>query len=413
MEYISSLLSSESTLLEYQKGILKNSSIKNSSNRILRSCQDGKLVIVSGEKESSLDSLLKMAEEILPYGQPVDYHFPHKQSYEKKVPRQSPFINGLSAADLSDLAESYLDQAKRRLKGLSIDMNIEKSYSTLSLESSSGNQWEYGSTSLDLTIQVMDFKESEIFEWNRSLPSPPQTKEDLDSFFEDFFEEVSIARHPATGLAPGTYPFIFTPEILKTGLLASFFAGISPTLIENQTSPLTHKINSRIFSEKIEMEEKALEIPFDGDGLPTNAKPIVKEGILKNFPIPLEYAKKLNSKPTANSFGGFPFSDFYFQPGSGDLNSWVRNLKEGIILVTSYNLTQGNLVNGDLSGIISLGLLVQNGQVKGRVKDRTCTLNLYEVFGNNLVEVSTATQAHGHGRVMSLPWVLSDGIEVS
>ena len=413
MDYISTLFSTESTLLEYQNGKLKNSSIKNASSRLLRCSFNGKLATVSGEKESSLSDLVKMAEEIIDHGEEIDYEFPRDLSYEKKRPRNSPFVDNLSTADLNDLASDYLNQAKKLLKGLSIDLNLAKTKTSVELSSSSGNCGEYSYCDLDLTVQVMGLKETEIFEWNRSLPSIPQSSEELDQFFQNFLVEVNQANHVSGDLEPGKYPFIFCPEILTSGLLPSFFSGISPSLIENQSSPLWNRLNSQIFSEKITFEEKALEIPFDNDGLSTEHKFIVKDGNLEMFPIPLEYSKKLNSRPTGNGFSGFPFSDFYFHPGSGDLRHWISNIKRGVMLIASYNLTQGNLVNGDLSGIISLGLMIENGEIAGRVKDRTCTFNLYEVFGTSLREISTDTQIEGLGRSLSVPWVLADDVEVS
>lgn len=413
MDYISTLVTTESTLLEYQNGILKNSSIKNASSRQLRCSKHGKLAIVSGEKESPLSGLLEMAEEIIPHGEEIDYALPSDQSYLHKEPRRSSFVEGLSTSDLSDLAKQYLDLARTKLNGLSIDLNIAKTKASVELKSSSGNYGEYSYFDLDLTVQAMGLKESEIFEWNRSLPSIPQGLQDLDEFFENFLQEVQLASRVAGDLQPGKYPFIFCPEILNSGLLVSFFSGISPTLIENKSSPLWDRLGSKIFSDRVTFEEKALEIPFDSDGLPTGAKFIVNEGTLKMFPIPLEYSKKLKSAPTGNGFGGFPFSDFYFHPGAGDIQAWLTNINRGVMLISSYNLTQGNLVNGDLSGIISLGLVIENGEIVGRVKDRTCTFNLYEVLGKNLRDISAKTQIYGLGRSLSIPWVLAEEVEVS
>jgi PmbA protein len=369
--------------------------------------------VVAGEKESSVDHLLKLALELVPFGESVDYQFPTAQIYNSKSPPPIPFVENLKRKDLDEIATHYLSIAKKRLPGLNIDLSIEKSNSSLDLQGSTGLKGGYASSTLNISVQVMEFKESEIFEWNQTLPSPPHAQRDLECFFEDLYEEIEAARTPSTSLGQGEYPFIFTPEILQGGLLPSFFLALSPTLLENKTSPLVNRLGEKIFADEISFEEQAAEIPFDGDGLPTTAKTIINQGVLELFPIPLEYSKRLKSNPTANSFGGFPFSDFHFKKGSGELKKWIRSMSEGVILCTSYNLTQGNIANGNLSGIISLGLHIKDGKIQGRVKDRTCTLNLYEALGKNLHDISKRTQVLGHGRVMNLPWVLSHGIEVS
>jgi PmbA protein len=402
----------ESLRVVFEKNSLTTIERSHTSSKHLRCIQNGKLANVAGEKDCSLDDLLSRAQDLIPFGEPVDFEFPPSQSYDQRMPPNLDYVDALKQEDLTELGQYYLREGLKRFPSISIDLTLEKTSSNLEIENSLGLSGSYAACGFSVSLQIFECKENQIFEWNRSLESPPQSKADLDQFFVESFDEIEFALQTSE-LSPGTYPFIFTPQSLVSGVLAPLFEGLSAGQLESSTSPLTEKLDNKILSEKITLHENANFIPFDMDGLPTYAKTYVDSGVLKAFPIPLAYAKKLGRKPTASSFAGGGFSDLSMNPGQGSLKAWISAMDEGVLLMASYNLTQGNIINGDLSGIISMGFHIKNGKVAGRISNRTLAMNFYETFGANLCELTQERSRFGHAAFMEMPHALCSGITVA
>ncbi len=402
----------ESLRVVFERNHLKTIERSHTSSKHLRCIENGKLANVAGEKDCTLDDLLHRAKDLLAFGESVDFDFPDPQTYDGRMPPELSYINALTQGDLTELGEAYLEMGHKRFPNLSIDLTLEKSSSQLEISNSLGLEGGYGGSGFSATIQIFECNQNQIFEWNRSMPAPPRSQADLDQFFGETFDEIELALQTSE-LMPGSYPFIFTPQSLLSGVLSPLFEGLNARHLESSTSPLTHKLDEKILSDKINLQEEAHFIPFDLDGLPTYAKTYVDSGVLKTFPVPLAYAKKLGRKPTASSFAGSGFSDLTMAPGGGSLRDWVCSMDEGVLLLASYNLTQGNIINGDLSGIISMGFHIRNGKILGRISNRTLSMNFYEAFGPKLCGLSQSRMRFGHGAFMEVPHALCSEITVT
>ncbi|MBG0859380.1 MAG: TldD/PmbA family protein [Bacteroidales bacterium] len=124
---------------------------------------------------------------------------------------------------------------------------------------------------------------------------------------------------------------------------------------------------------------------FDGEGLAAVSRPIIEDGILRNYFIDTYYGKKLGMAPTS---GGS--SNMVFRLGPRDLEGMVRSLKKGIV-VTGFNGGNCNGSTGDFSYGIE-GYLVENGTIVHPVNEMNITGNMNQIFlslveaGNDIIE---------------------------
>ena len=108
-------------------------------------------------------------------------------------------------------------------------------------------------------------------------------------------------------LEPCEMQVIFSPDVLYS-LLWRLESGTSAQSIYEDTSPIKEKIGERIFSEKLTVIDNPHSNlnpsarGFDDEGVPTQKFTVVENGVLKNFYNDLEYAAKLNVKPTGHGF---------------------------------------------------------------------------------------------------------------
>jgi PmbA protein len=125
--------------------------------------------------------------------------------------------------------------------------------------------------------------------------------------------------------------------------------------------------------------------PFDGEGVPTQKRAIIEQGVLKGFMYNTGVAKRAGVRSTGNaSRGGFDSlpgigpHNFFMAAGAAKLEDIIAATKTGLLVkgVTGYGI---NAVNGNFSGGAS-GFWVENGKIAFPVKGLTIAGTAEEIF---------------------------------
>ena len=190
---------------------------------------------------------------------------------------------------------------------------------------------------------------------------------------------------------------IFDKRISK-GILNTFASAISASSIARGTSFLKDKLNSEIFSNKININDKPDIIKglgsryFDSEGVKTETLRLVEEGILKHYLVDTYYGKKLDLKSNGRSSGT---SNLYFENGLIDYEDLLR-LSPKSLYITETIGHGSNLVTGDYS-VGATGFFVENGNFRYPVSEITIAGNFKEMFKNitlaNDLEFNYATNS--------------------
>jgi PmbA protein len=136
-------------------------------------------------------------------------------------------------------------------------------------------------------------------------------------------------------------------------------------------------------------------VPFDGEGVPTQKRVVVEQGILRGYLYNTSVAKRAGVKTTGNasrsgfsSLPGIGAHNFYLAAGTSKVEDIVKATERGLWLkgITGYGI---NPVNGNFSGGAE-GFWVENGKIAFPVKGLTVAgtademLNGIDLLGEDL-----------------------------
>lgn len=194
-------------------------------------------------------------------------------------------------------------------------------------------------------------------------------------------------------IASGKYPMILENRI-ASNLLGPLYNALQGYSLDQKQSFLAGKKDKAIGSKVMTVTDDpfissgAGSRLFDGEGLAAVKRPVVEDGILRNYYIDTYYGKKLDMDPTSGSS-----SNVVFRLGVNNMEGMVKSMKKGI-LVTGFNGGNCNGSTGDFSYGIE-GYLVENGSIIKPVNEMNITGNMNQIWfnlveaGNDIIEGSS------------------------
>ncbi|WP_331256427.1 TldD/PmbA family protein [Candidatus Bealeia paramacronuclearis] len=201
--------------------------------------------------------------------------------------------------------------------------------------------------------------------------------------------EKTVARLNPRKIKTGEYPVIFDRRMAST-LLSHLAQGINGVSIANGTSFLKDKLGSQVFGSSIQIVDDPLRLKgfgsraFDGEGLPTQRRAIIENGVLQTWFLNLRTARQLGLASTGHAVrsGANPpaiaASNFYLEPGLLSPEALYKEAGSGI-LVTSIMGMGFNDTTGDYS-VGASGFWIENGELTYPVSEITIASNILEMF---------------------------------
>jgi PmbA protein len=177
-------------------------------------------------------------------------------------------------------------------------------------------------------------------------------------------------------------PVLFEAPI-ASGLLGSFVGAVSGGSLYRKSSFLFDQMDKQIFAPHINISDvpdirKGLaSSPFDDEGVRTQRRNIVENGVLRGYFLGSYSARKLGMRTTGNAGGNH---NLILQSGELDFAGLLKQMGRGL-LVTEL-LGQGvNQVTGDYSRGAA-GFWVEHGEIQYPVQEITIAGNLKDMFRN-------------------------------
>ncbi|SEQ23507.1 PmbA protein [Ectothiorhodospira magna] len=219
----------------------------------------------------------------------------------------------------------------------------------------------------------------------------------------------AVRRLNARRLSTRRVPVLYAPDVARS-MLGHFVAAIRGSALYRKSSFLVDRLGERIFPEFVHIHEqphipRALgSAPFDGEGVATQARDLVRDGHLASYALDSYSARKLGMETTGNAGG---VRNLTIDPGTRDAQALLREMGTGL-LVTELIGHGINMVNGDYSRGAA-GFWVENGEILYPVSEITVAGNLKDMF-MNLVAVGSDVDLRGNIRTGSL---LIDGLTIA
>lgn len=214
---------------------------------------------------------------------------------------------------------------------------------------------------------------------------------DVDAMIAEAVSEATDGLHwdkPASG----AYPAILRWDAM-TSILWKFSGVFSADSAQKGMSLLKGREGEKIAADCVtivddpHMAKGAGSMPFDGEGVPTYKKEIVKSGVLTTLMHNMMTAHKQGVETTANASRasyaspvGVSPSNFYVAPGEKDLDRLMKEMGEGLLITGLQGLHSGaNEISGDFS-LSARGYLVKGGVRAGAVRQITVAGNFYQLL---------------------------------
>ena len=235
--------------------------------------------------------------------------------------------------------------------------------------------------------------------------------------------EKARAKFGAGKVKTGRYNVVFRNDQMEA-ILSTFLSCFYAEQTQKGLSLLKGKVGEKIAADCITItddpfcEDNTVQIPFDGEGVPTRCKNVVENGVLKNLLYNLMTAKKDGVETTGNasrgsaSIGTRVFT-FYINKGEMTREELLKKAGDGIYVTGMKGFHAGaNTVTGDFS-IESEGFLLENGQIGAPVKSFTVAGNFFELL-KQITDLDDELDFGGPGGTrICAPDVLIPGMSVA
>lgn len=192
-----------------------------------------------------------------------------------------------------------------------------------------------------------------------------------------------VSRLNPQKLSTREVPVIFLNDV-ATGLISHFAAAISGGSLYRKSSFLLDHLDKQVLpdwfniSERPHLLRRLASTPFDSEGVRTQEREIVEDGILQTYLVTSYSGKKLGMSSTGHAGG---IHNWLVKPNlTGGLTALLRQMETGL-LVTDVMGQGVNIVTGDYSRGAS-GFWVENGEIQYPVAEITIAGQLQDMLKN-------------------------------
>jgi PmbA protein len=215
--------------------------------------------------------------------------------------------------------------------------------------------------------------------------------------------ENTLRRLNARTVTTGNYPVIFAAEIAPS-LFGQLTSAIRGGALYRQSSFLIDHLGKQIFPDFMHIHEQPLLLKglgsgaFDGEGVVTQTRDIVRDGVLQGYVLDSYSARKLKMTTTGNAGG---VHNLTVEHNDLDFDDLLGQMGTGILVTETMGMGI-NIVTGDYSQGAA-GFWVENGEIQYAVDEFTIASNLRDMF-MGIQAVANNVETRGNTRTGAV-WI--------
>ena len=207
--------------------------------------------------------------------------------------------------------------------------------------------------------------------------------------------ERTLARLGAQNIGTRSTPVLFVPEVAR-GLIGHLVSAVSGGSLYRKASFLLDHVGKKILPDFVEIVERPRlqrghgSAVFDAEGVATQDRDLIRDGILQRYVLGSYSARKLGLQSTGNAGG---IHNLVVKTGRDDFAAMLKKLGTG--LVVTDVMGQGvSIITGDYSRGAS-GFWVENGVIVHPVEEITIAANLRDMF-SGIVAIGADVDPRSH-----------------
>lgn len=410
-----------SKTVSFEGGVLRQCEIEDSEGFGLRVINgDRKLGFVAFNSPSLFDEMLEKACSVSKFGDRVAYSlpsYPVLKTWDSFVDRR---VVDMGFAEMIEIGNYVVERIREEYPEVVLNLSVKAGIEGKELINHHQERLFFERTFFGVEAEVNLTRESDIlgfsverFWGNRDI--------DLDLFINEILFRLEFSQREFK-IKSGDYPVLFTSEGLLVLLYPLFYALNGRNIAFNR-SFLRDKLGKLVFSPLLSLVETPYEAwtlgscPFDDEGITTvRERELIVTGEVKSAFWDLFSAFLEGVEPSGNgfrqSYRALPYPELScikIKGGLRNQETLIEELERGLIVDSVLGLGQSNISSGHFSCNLNLGFYVEDGEIKGRVKNVMISGNAFEAL-KNIQEVSRDSRWI-YGRWF-LPWMVVEPIRV-
>lgn len=213
--------------------------------------------------------------------------------------------------------------------------------------------------------------------------------------------ERTVRRLDARQVKTAQVPVLFEAPV-AAGLIGHFVSAVSGGSLYRKSSFLLDSLGKPIFAPIVQIAERPhiakglASSPFDNEGVTTQDRDLVKDGVLGGYFLSSYSARKLGMQSTGNAGGNH---NLILSSTGEDFAALLKKMNTGLI-VTELLGHGINMVTGDYSRGAA-GFWVENGVIQYPVEEITIAGNLKDMF-MQIIAIGTDVEARGSKQTGSI-----------
>ncbi len=405
--------------INFENNKLKNLQSNQGCGISIRLIKNNKLGTASSTDPDALESIVKAAIEASEFGPKATFELT-----QEKINHSSTTTNSiLPLEDLVERGTAAIESLKTFHPDLLISGGFDLSIGETNYLNSYGvcgirTKSIYSAGFYANLVRGEDFLG--VYESKSDLENFPDEKKIIASVLE----KLNYSKQNVS-LQTKKYPVIFTPKAVKSIFVYILSVMLNGKAIEQKISPLINKLGELLFDSKLTLNEDPTigtkKAGFDDEGMQTQKKVLIKNGTINSFYFDMSSGSRCVPQQTSSGNGFKPGLSGVHTPmltslivtGGSKNNHYkdmVKDIKEGILVDELLGAGQSNVLAGEFSTGIELGFKIENGEIKGRIKNCMIAGNIFEVL-KDIKEISGIQEWVGGSSL--LPAFLIDGMTVA
>lgn len=371
----------------------------------------------SMEKDKVLDAVnnaIKIARS-----SPRDKHNVLPKMSEVKLLREiyDPHAENFGPADATKYAIEMLNTACSYDQRVSVDSGtFNSSVVTHALCNSNDTELEETISVFSWNIMGMAIDGNDVSNFDFQFNGTHSIKEiDVNSTAEEFARfVVNTLNAKKIDSLKGT--MLLSPNAVYELLQEVITFAINSQNVQKGTSKFAKMLGKKVASSKLTVIDDATFTDglgaesFDREGVVHVKNVIISNGVLKRYIYNTYTAKKDGTKSTGNASGStnsppsVGTTNVIFENGKHSLDSIIEEIRKGIMISRfSGNI---NPINGDFSGVVKGGHLIENGSITSPVKEVMVAGNVFDA----LKKIASISRERKKIFDSFLPYISVDGI---
>ncbi len=414
---------SDSRTVQFEANQAKNVSTRQSSGHALRLIsRDGRVGFASTTDGSRVEELVDRASDAAEYGAEALFELPGQSSYPS-VESSDARVSDIAADEMLQVGGDIVARVLAEFPEALCDVHVTTVRHEQRIANSAGASIESLGTQHGVSVGAEIISGTDMLSvWDGISSGAKLLAADVDAVVERLLANLRNSQRIVSAPVGNDIPVVFTPPGFAGSLLPPLLSGFSGTNVATGSSPLIDRWGEKAFDDRVTLYDDPLRSftsgtrGTDDEGIPARRVDFITDGVIGSPFLDLQTAAKCDMESNGCGLRGLsttpsPATSFVsMMPGDTAPDAMIGDVERGIVVQQLLGAGQGNQLGGEFRANLSLGFLIESGEIAGRVKDTMISGNVYEVL-NRVDAISSETQLVWGSR--ELPTLRCTGVEVA